>query len=115
MLHQEGTLQAGLTALCDRESGPGVGGDRREKAGPEPRRLQVGVVDRWVGSTFERGRLMAAPMASAGNSVVKEEAGGLPGGGEELFWRERGAWIPGLLVKGPPPSNRPPAFPGRVL
>lgn len=40
--------------------------------------------DRCVGSTFERGRLTDAPMASAGDSLVKEEAGGLPGE-EERF------------------------------
>ena len=63
---------------------PGVGGDgvgRRQALKTET--AADGAADRCVGSTFERGRLTDAPMASVGNSLVKEEAGGLPG--EEEF------------------------------
>lgn len=63
-----------------------------------------------MGSTFERGLLMAVPMASVGNSVVKEEAGGLPGE-EEKFSGP-------LFVKGgclPAPADRLPAFSESVL
>lgn len=51
--------------------------------------------DRCVGSTLGRGRPVAVPMASVGNSIVNGAAGGLPGaGGGEVFRQESGLPAP---------------------
>lgn len=57
------------------------------------------------GSTFERGRLVAAPMASVGNGVVREEAGGLPGGEGRSPLGERGGGTSSPRQTGSRPSQ----------
>ena len=57
------------------------------------------------GSTFERGRLVAAPMASVANGVVREEAGGLPGGEGRFPLGDRGGGTSSLWQTGSRPSQ----------
>lgn len=57
------------------------------------------------GSTFERGRLVAAPMASVGNGVVREDAGGLPGGEGRFPLGNRGGGASSPQQTGSRPSG----------
>ena len=56
------------------------------------------------GSTFERGRLVAVPMASVGNGVVGEEEGGLPGGEGRFPLGKRGGGTSSPQQTGSRPS-----------
>lgn len=103
-------MQAGLTALRGRGSGvksqgSGCGGNGWET-------VTEGVTDRWVGSTFGRGHLMAVPTASVGIQGEWRSGRACWGGGE-VFQLGRDPRITFLLAKVgglPSPADRFPGF-----
>lgn len=107
-VHSGGTLQAGPIALRGRKSGVRSQGPRvLVETGGRRRALKTEDNRRWdnvrmCGSTFERGHLMAVPMASVGNGMVNREAGGLSGE-EEGFSGGVAPGSPFLWLEGVPP------------
>lgn len=63
------------------------------------------MTDRCVGSTLERGRLLAVPMASVGKGTANGAAGGLPGGEARFPGREVAPGLPFFGLKGDASPN----------
>lgn len=114
MLSQEGTFRLGSqpSMAGSRESGR-IQGPRVSMGTRGGRQVADGETDSCVGSTLERGRLMAVPMASVGKGTVNRAEGRLPGGEERFSGRGVAPGLPFFWLKGAASlhsADRPSAF-----